>query len=54
MRHLFAAAFVVLGVTATRADRFGIDEASDSPVSLWGSVLWIAVLVLGYILFRKK
>ena len=54
MRHLFAAIFTLLLVSASRADRFGINEAGDAPVSFWGSVILIAVLVLGYFLFRKK
>jgi len=54
MRSIFTAIVVFLVHTVASADRFGIEEAADTPVSLWGSLLWIAVLVLGYILFRKK
>ncbi len=54
MHQLFATTLALLAVSAARADRFGIDEAGDAPVSVWGSVIWIAIFALGYYLFRKK
>lgn len=54
MRSLIVATVCLLAISSARSDRFGIDEAGDVPPSFWGSLLWIAVLVVGYILFKKK
>ena len=54
MRVAAVVGFLLLANLGAHADRFGVNEASDSPTSFWGSLIWIAVLVLGYFLWKKK
>ena len=44
---------LLLAHLGAHADRFGVNEASDSPTSFRGALVWIAVLVLGYILWKE-